>query len=197
MSLGFVAHVPGLDSEARGKRLLQWASGCCSDFCFLEGEGFMGVLHRPTTHKKLRQLLVNNLRNWHKKGELPGYVPRHTNQRAWLVALAPAEYAKRAKATRAYSEKVVGAVLADMLGSVYAHIDAKAAEAQKASAACEHQRQKRVRHEKEWPVHLEWLEGNDPVRFAERTGPGGDVELTPALRAAVDEARRAKVRRVR
>jgi hypothetical protein len=197
MSLGFVAHVPGLDSEAHGRRLRRWALGRCSDFCFLKGEGFMGVLQRPTTHKKLRQLLVNNLRNWHKKGELPGYVPRATYTHGWLESLAPAEYAKRAKTTRAYSEKVVSAVLASVLGSVDAHIDAKVVEAQKAEAAREHQRQKLVRGLKQWAEYLDWQEQNQPARFAERTGPGGDVELTPALRAAVDEARSAKRRRVR
>jgi hypothetical protein len=193
MQAGFVAHVPELDSEAHGARLRRWAVESCVDFCFLKGEGFMGVLRRPTTHKKLRQCLVNNLRHWHNKGELPGYVPRATYQRGWLESLTAAEYANRVKKTRAYSKKVVGAVLASVLRGVDAHIDAKGVEAQIAEAAC----QKRVRDWKYWADYLDWQEQNQPARFAERTDPGGDVELTPALRAAIDEAGERKRRRVR
>jgi hypothetical protein len=197
MQAGFVANVPELDREAHGARLRQWAFESCSDFCFLKGKGFMGVLRRPTTHKKLRQLIVNNLRNWHKKGELPEYVPRATYQHGWLETLTMAEYAARARKTRAYSEKVVGEALAAVLRGVHAGIDAKLLRAQAAQQGELKQHKKQKRQEREWAEYCEWQEREHPTRFAERTAPGGDIELTPALRAAIDEERSEKRRRVR
>jgi hypothetical protein len=200
--VGFIARVPELDREAHGARLRRWASESCVDFCFLKGEGFMGVLRHPTTRKKFQQLLVNNLKNWHKKGELPDYVPRATYERGWVEVLTVDEYAERAKKTRAYSEKVVGQVLADVLRTVHVHIDAKLLRAKQAS-------EKRAREEKQekrepakharllWELAdcLEMEEREQPARFAARTAPDGDVDLTPALRAAIDK-HAAKRRRV-
>jgi hypothetical protein len=204
MQVGFIARVPELDREAHGARLRRWASESCVDFCFLKGEGFMGVLRRPTTRKKFQQLLVNNLKNWHKKGELPDYVPRATYERGWVEVLTVDEYGERARKTRAYSEKVVGEVLAGVLRTVHAHIDAKLFRAKQANEkqAREEEHKKReqtkqARLLREFADYLEWQEREQPARFAEITAPGGDVDLTPALRAAIDEERAAKRRRVR
>jgi hypothetical protein len=186
MQVGFIARVPELDREAHGARLRRWASESCVDFCFLKGEGFMGVLRRPTTRKKFQQLLVNNLKNWHKKGELPDYVPRATYERGWVEVLTVDEYGERARKTRAYSEKVVGEVLAGVLRTVHAEIDRKVFWITRANE--KQAREKRA-------ADLEVQEREQPARFAERTAPGGDVNLTQALRVEIDK-QAAKRRRV-
>jgi hypothetical protein len=90
----FLARVPELSHAAHEVQLRQWAELACVDLVFVRGWGFRGVLKKPTTLKKFQSLLVTNLKNWGKKGALPGFHARAKYERGWLQMFSVAEYLK-------------------------------------------------------------------------------------------------------